>query len=93
MTSSIAWGTPATISARAFAGDDGVLRGRLRSDLEVIAERTGETVYLAVPSGDETYYLDAFVSAQSPKTTCPIGIREHLGGSAIGLVSLRSCQG
>lgn len=76
-----------------IAGDDGALRGRLRPVLEVIAQRTGETVYLAVPSGDETWYLDAIESDQSLKTTCAIGIRERLEGSAIGLVFLAFMPG
>lgn len=76
-----------------IAGDDGDLRARLRPVLEIIAQRTGETVYLAVPSGDETYYLDAIESGQSLKTTCPVGVRERLEGSAVGLVFLAFMPG
>jgi DNA-binding IclR family transcriptional regulator len=76
-----------------ITGDDGALRSRLRPALEAIAERTGETVYLAVPSGDEVYYLDAIESSQalkagSPAGVCPAGTRKHLEGSAVGLVFL-----
>lgn len=76
-----------------IAGDDGALRARLRPVLEAIAEKTGETVYLAVPSGDETWYLDAIESGQTLRTACPVGVRERLEGSAIGLVFLAFMPG
>lgn len=76
-----------------IAGDDGALRARLRPVLEVIARKTGETVYLAVPSGDETYYLDAIESGQVLKTASPVGVRERLEGSAMGLVFLAFMPG
>ncbi|WP_406736595.1 IclR family transcriptional regulator [Thioclava sp. GXIMD4215] len=76
-----------------IAGDDGALRTRLRPVLEAIARKTGETVYLAVPSGDETYYLDAIESDQMLKTACPVEVRERLEGSAIGLVFLAFMPG
>lgn len=81
-----------------ITGDDSVLRSRLRPALEAIAKRTGETVYLAVPSGDEVYYLDAIESSQalkagSPVAACPAGVREHLEGSAVGLVFLAFMPG
>ena len=68
-----------------IAGDDSALRIRLRPALEAIAGKTGETVYLAAPSGDETYYLDTIESGQTLRTTCRVGERERLEGSAIGL--------
>lgn len=76
-----------------IAGDDGALRVRLRPVLEAIARTTRETVYLAVPSGDETWYLDAIESGQTLKTACPVGVRERLEGSAIGLVFLAFMPG
>jgi DNA-binding IclR family transcriptional regulator len=76
-----------------IAGDDGALRVRLRPALEGIAKTTGETVYLAVPSGDEVYYLDAIESDQTLRTSSPIGERERLEGSAIGLVFLAFMPG
>ena len=76
-----------------IAGDDSALRTRLRPVLDSIAAKTGETVYLAVPSGDETYYLDAIESSQQLKTACPIGVRERLEGSAIGLIFLAFMPG
>jgi IclR family acetate operon transcriptional repressor len=69
-----------------IAGDDGALRSRLRPALEALARRTGEMVYLAVPSGDEVCYLDAI-------EPCPIGVREPLEGSAVGLVFLAFMPG
>lgn len=76
-----------------IAGDDTALRTRLRPALEAIARKTGETVYLAVPSGDETYYLDTIESGQTLRTTCRVGERERLEGSAIGLVFLAFMPG
>lgn len=76
-----------------IAGDDGALRTRLRPVLEAIARKTGETVYLAVPGGDETYYLDAIESGQVLKTASPVGLRERLEGSAVGLVFLAFMPG
>ena len=77
-----------------IAGDDGALRSRLRPVLESVAKRTGEMVTLAVPSGDEVYYLDAIDSTHALKAgACPIGVRLPLEGSAVGLVSSPSCQG
>jgi IclR family acetate operon transcriptional repressor len=77
-----------------IAGDDGALRSRLRPALEALARRTGEMVYLAVPSGDEVYYLDAIESSHAVKAgACPIGVREPLEGSAVGLVFLAFMPG
>lgn len=76
-----------------IAGDDSALRLRLRPALEEIARKTGETVYLAAPSGDETYYLDTIESGQTLRTTCRVGERERLEGSAIGLVFLAFMPG
>lgn len=76
-----------------IAGDDGNLRRRLRPVLERIARTTGETVYLAVPSGDETYYLDSIESGAVLRTTCQTGMRERLEGSAISLVFLAFLPG
>ncbi len=77
-----------------IAGDDGALRSRLRPALEAVARRTGEMVYLAVPSGDEVHYLDAIESSQPLRAgACPIGVREPLEGSAVGLVFLAFMPG
>ncbi|QHO76318.1 transcriptional regulator [Bradyrhizobium sp. CCBAU 051011] len=77
-----------------IAGDDGALRSRLRPALEAIARRTGEMAYLAVPSGDEVYYLNAIESSHALKAgACPIGVRERLEGSAVGLVFLAFMPG
>ena len=77
-----------------IAGDDGALRSRLRPALEAVARRTGEMVYLAVPSGDEVCYLDAIEASHALKAgACPIGIREPVEGSAVGLVFLAFMPG
>jgi IclR family acetate operon transcriptional repressor len=76
-----------------IAGDDSALRTRLRPVLERIAEKTGETVYLGVPSGDEIYYLAGIESGQMLKTSRPPAERERLEGSAVGLVFLAFMPG
>ncbi|PYE87544.1 IclR family transcriptional regulator [Phyllobacterium leguminum] len=76
-----------------IAGDDSILRKRLRPVLEQIAKETSETVYLAVPSGDEVFYLDVVESKRSPRANCLLGRRERLEGSAIGLVFLATMPG
>jgi IclR family transcriptional regulator, acetate operon repressor len=76
-----------------ITGDDNALRARLRPTLEKIAERTGETAFLVVPSGDELYYLDAVASARDAGTGGLIGQRERLEGSAAGSVFLATMPG
>ena len=46
------------------AGNDGELRRRLRPVLERLAEEIGETVFLAVPSGDEVYFHTGYRDAE-----------------------------
>jgi IclR family acetate operon transcriptional repressor len=70
------------------AGDDDALRQHLRPALEVMAARTTETVFLAVPSGDEVYFLDAIESTRALRATSQRGHREPMAGSAIGLLFL-----
>nr|WP_242010068.1 IclR family transcriptional regulator [Acetobacter conturbans] len=76
-----------------MAGDDEALRTRLRPVLETIAGKTGETVYLAVPSGDEVHYLDAIESSQALRCGSPVGECGRLENSAIGLVFLAFMPG
>jgi IclR family acetate operon transcriptional repressor len=71
-----------------IAGNDAALQKRLRPALEAIANKASETVYLAVISGDEVYYLDAIESHLSPMIGNPIGKRERLDKTASGLVFL-----
>ncbi len=75
------------------AGDDHELKRRLRPILERISEKSKETVYLAVLSGDEVFYLDAVESTQMLRSTRPIGEREPVGGSAIGQIFLAFVPG
>ncbi|MDT0684594.1 IclR family transcriptional regulator [Roseicyclus sp. F158] len=69
-------------------GDDDALRHRLRPALEAMAAETSETVFLAVPSGDEVYFLDAIESRRALKAASQRGHREPMAGSAIGLLFL-----
>lgn len=71
-----------------IAGDDSVLRRRLRPRLEAMATEFGETVFLAVPSGDEVYFLDAIESLQTIRAASQEGERTPMAGSAIGLLFL-----
>lgn len=70
------------------AGDDDALRQRLRPALEAMAAATAETVFLAVPSGDEVYFLDAIESTRTLRAASQRGQREPMAGSAIGLLFL-----
>ncbi|TPW26278.1 IclR family transcriptional regulator [Pararhizobium mangrovi] len=70
------------------AGNDSGLRRTLRPALEAMAEQTGETVFVAVPSGDEVYFLDAIESLKPLKAASQEGQRTPMVGSAIGLLFL-----
>jgi len=71
-----------------IVGDDTSLRTRMRPTLEGIAGRSGESVFLSVPSGDQIFYIDG-IDADDPRRGCSrIGTRRPLEGSAVGLVFL-----
>lgn len=76
-----------------IAGDDNMLRARLRPVLEAVARRSGATAWLAVPSGDQATYLDIV----GPDGLCPtrpcVPHRENLEGSAVGWVFLACVPG
>lgn len=76
-----------------IAGDDNMLRARLRPVLEAVAHNSGGTAWLAVPSGDQATYLDIV----DPNGLCPaqpsIPWRENLEGSAVGWVFLACVPG
>lgn len=76
-----------------IVGDDESLRRQLRPVLESISRKSGASIYLAVPSGDEILYLDAVDSAPAPIANSQIGVRERLEGSAIGKVFLAFLPG
>ena len=69
-------------------GDDDALRSRLRPCLNAIAEKTRETVFVAVPCGKEVYFLDAIESDRPLKAASPLGQRSPMAGSAIGMIFL-----
>ncbi|WP_338029876.1 IclR family transcriptional regulator [Gluconacetobacter takamatsuzukensis] len=71
-----------------MAGDDAILRDRVRPVLEAIAAACGATVLLAVPSGDEVAYLDRIEIAGGSLEAGDFRRREKLEGSALGLVFL-----
>lgn len=70
------------------AGNDARLRERLRPVLKRMYETTGETVFLAVPSGDEIYFLDAIESRKLLHVAAQPGERVTMTGSAIGQLFL-----
>ncbi|OUJ12597.1 IclR family transcriptional regulator [Acetobacter okinawensis] len=76
-----------------IAGDDNMLRTRLRPVLESVARKSGATAWLAVPSGDQATYLDIV----DPNGFCAglpaMPQRENLEGSAVGWVFLACVPG
>lgn len=71
-----------------MAGNDAMLRDRLRPVLEAIARACEATVLLAVPSGDEVAYLDMIETPAWRLDGAGFGQRDRLEGSALGLVFL-----
>ncbi len=70
------------------AGNDAQLRERLRPTLKKLYDATQETVFLAVPSGDEIYFLDAIESRKLLHVAAQPGERVGMTGSAIGQLFL-----
>ena len=76
-----------------ITGDDHFLRAKVRPVLEAIAEESGATVLLGVPSGDETAYLDIVDKQEPDIALARLRQREKLEGSAVGLVFLAFVPG
>lgn len=76
-----------------IAGNDGATRARLRPVLEAVARRTGQTVWLAVPGGDEATYLDIVDERHPEREVSRAPFREALEGSAVGLIFLAFVPG
>jgi len=75
--------------AQPLADADAALRTALAPALRSLAERSGETCYLAVPCGTREYlYIDAVEGNGSLRVASPRGRREGLTTSAIGKVFL-----
>ncbi|AZD86817.1 Transcriptional regulator, IclR family [Pseudomonas chlororaphis subsp. aureofaciens] len=75
--------------AQPLADTDAALRIAFTSPLKALAERAGETCYLAVPCGTREYlYIDALEGSKSLRVASPRGRREGLTTSAIGRVFL-----
>jgi IclR family acetate operon transcriptional repressor len=68
--------------------DDMSLRSRLRPIVETVAMRFGVSVFLAVPSGDQIFYIDGIDADDLNQGCSRVGARRPLEGSAIGLVFL-----
>lgn len=75
--------------AQPLADADAALRTTFAPVLRSLAERSGETCYLAVPCGTREYlYIDAVEGSGSLRVASPRGRREGLTTSAIGKVFL-----
>lgn len=75
--------------AQPLADADAALRTAFAPALRSLAERSGETCYLAVPCGTREYlYIDAVEGHGSLRVGSPRGRREGLTTSAIGKVFL-----
>lgn len=75
--------------AQPLADADAALRTTFAPALRSLAERSGETCYLAVPCGTREYlYIDAVEGHGSLRVASPRGRREGLTTSAIGKVFL-----
>lgn len=76
-----------------IAGDDNMLRTRLRPVLEAVAKESGATAWLAVPSGDQATYLDIVDPNGLYPDLSAVPRRENLEGSAVGWVFLACVPG
>lgn len=75
--------------AQPLADTDAALRTAFAPALQALAQRSGETCYLAVPCGTREYlYIDAVEGSASLRLASPRGRREGLTTSAIGKVFL-----
>lgn len=75
--------------AQPLADADAALRASFAPVLRSLADKTGETCYLAVPCGTREYlYIDAVEGNASLRVASPRGRREGLTTSAIGKVFL-----
>ena len=68
------------------AGNDYQLRASLMPLLADITNYTGETSFIAVPSGGEVFFLAGLESDKPIKHASPEGLRTPMPGSAAGLV-------
>lgn len=63
-----------------IVGDDGSLRTRLRPIVDGNSKPSGRDVYLAVPSGDQIFYIDG-IDVDDPEQRCSrVGARRPPGG-------------
>lgn len=75
--------------AQPLADADSALRGAFAPALHALAQRSGETCYLAVPCGTREYlYIDALEGSGTLRVASPRGRREGLTTSAIGRIFL-----
>ena len=70
------------LARKALAQND--IRPLVRSALEDLRDKTGETVHLAVRSGDELVYIDKIESMETVRMTSTIGTRVPFHSSGVG---------
>ncbi|WJI14226.1 IclR family transcriptional regulator [Pseudoxanthomonas winnipegensis] len=75
--------------AQPLTDADAALRPAFAPALQALAQRSGETCYLAVPCGTREYlYIDAVEGGERLRVASPRGRREGLTTSAIGKIFL-----
>ena len=60
------------------------IRSLARLELESLRDRTGETVHLAIRSGDEMVYIDKIESLKVVRMASSIGARVALHSTSVG---------
>ena len=70
------------LARRALAEID--VRSLARPELERLRDRTGETVHLAIPSGDEMVYIDKIESLKIVRMASSVGARVALHSTSVG---------
>ena len=71
-----------SLARKALAGQD--VRALARPALERLRDATGETVHLAVRSGDEMVYIEKIESQQSVRMASTIGTRVPFHSTGVG---------
>ncbi|MBT5481499.1 MAG: IclR family transcriptional regulator [Alphaproteobacteria bacterium] len=64
--------------------EDMDIRSLARSELESLRDRTGETVHLAIRSGDEMVYIDKIESLKVVRMASSVGARVALHSTSVG---------
>ncbi len=79
-----------TLARKALADND--LRKIARPCLEKLRDETGETVHLAIRSGDELVYVDKIESTATVRMTSTIGTRVNFHSTGVGKAFLSAME-